>query len=117
VIAVPHGTGPPPITAGNEKKGPLSPAQAPAGLTPDREASAGASPGGPEQRRRLCPQPWHLTTAELERAKRELKANLGLLNPDSPAHVPIQTHMQAIDTELSQRASSQHASGKQCDGN
>ena len=42
-----------------------------------------------------------LTTAELERAKRELQANLGLINPDSPAHVPIQAHMQAIDTELS----------------
>ena len=57
-----------------------------------------------------------LTTAELERAKRELQANLGLLNPGSPAHVPIQAHMQAIDTELSQRADSQ-ASGDQCHDN
>ena len=30
-----------------------------------------------------------LTTAELERAKRELQANLGLITPHSPAHVPI----------------------------
>ena len=41
-----------------------------------------------------------LTTAELERAKRELQANLGLITPNSPAHVPIRAHMQAIDTEL-----------------
>ena len=34
-----------------------------------------------------------LTTAELERTRRQLKANLGLINPDSPAHVPIQSHM------------------------
>jgi len=54
-----------------------------------------------------------LTTAELERAKRELQANLGLIYPDSPAHVPIQAHMQAIDTELSRRAGSQQASGDQ----
>ena len=54
-----------------------------------------------------------LTTAELERAKRELQANLGLINPDSPAHVPIQAHMQAIDTELAERAGSQQASGDQ----
>ena len=58
-----------------------------------------------------------LTTAELERAKRELQANLGLLNPGSPAHVPIQAHMQAIDTELAERAGSQQASGDQCHDN
>ena len=45
-----------------------------------------------------------LTTAELERAKRDLHANLGLITPDSPAHVPIQAHMQAIDAELAERA-------------
>jgi hypothetical protein len=44
-----------------------------------------------------------LTTAELERAKRELQANLGLISPDSPAHVPIQAQMRAIDTELAER--------------
>ena len=52
-----------------------------------------------------------LTTAELERAKRELQANLGLINPDSPAHVPIQAHMQAIDTELAERAGSRRPAG------
>ncbi len=40
------------------------------------------------------------TTAELKRAKRELQANLGLITPDSPAHVPIQARLRAIDTEL-----------------
>ena len=54
-----------------------------------------------------------LTTAELERTKRELQANLGLLNPDSPAHVPIQAHMRAIDTELAERAGSQQPGGDQ----
>lgn len=48
-----------------------------------------------------------LSTAELERTKRELQANLGLLTPDSPAHVPIQSHMQAIDAELAERAGHQ----------
>jgi hypothetical protein len=50
-----------------------------------------------------------LTTAELERTKRDLQANLGLIRPDSPAHVPIQAHMQAIDTELTERARNQRA--------
>ena len=45
-----------------------------------------------------------LTKAELERAKRELQANLGLIAPGSPAHVPIQAHMRAIDAELAKRA-------------
>ncbi|MGH3405277.1 MAG: hypothetical protein ACRDRJ_22645 [Streptosporangiaceae bacterium] len=44
-----------------------------------------------------------LTTAELERTKRQLQANLGLLTPHSPAHVPIQAQMQAIDAELANR--------------
>ncbi len=52
-----------------------------------------------------------LTTAELERVKRDLQANLGLINPGSPAHVPIQAHMQAIDTELAERAGCRQASG------
>ena len=47
-----------------------------------------------------------LTTAELERAKRELQANLGLITPRSPAHAPIQAQMQAIDRELAERAES-----------
>ncbi len=54
-----------------------------------------------------------LTLAELERARRELQANLGLINPGSPAHVPIQAHMWAIDTELAERAGNQQASGDQ----
>jgi hypothetical protein len=49
-----------------------------------------------------------LTTAELEIARRELRANLGLITPGSPAHVPILAHMQAIDAELAGRAASQH---------
>jgi hypothetical protein len=52
-----------------------------------------------------------LTTAELERTKRELQANLGLITADSPARVPIQNHMRAIDTELADRADGHHASG------
>jgi hypothetical protein len=50
-------------------------------------------------------------TAELERVKRELRANLGLITADSPARVPIQAHMRAIDTELAKRADRHHASG------
>jgi hypothetical protein len=50
------------------------------------------------------------TTAELERVKRELRANLGLITADSPARVPIQAHMRAIDTELAERADPHHAS-------
>jgi hypothetical protein len=45
-----------------------------------------------------------LTTAELERVKRELQANLGLITDDSPARVPIRAHMRAIDAELAERA-------------
>jgi hypothetical protein len=52
-----------------------------------------------------------LTTAELERAKRDLHTNLGLITPDSPAHVPIQTHMRAIDAELAERAGNQKVNG------
>ncbi len=52
-----------------------------------------------------------LSTAELERTRRELKANLGLIYPDSPAHVPIKSHMRAIDSELAKRASGHQAGG------
>ena len=52
-----------------------------------------------------------LSTAELERTRRELQANLGLITPDSPAHVPIKAHMRAIDTELAERTGNQQASG------
>jgi hypothetical protein len=46
----------------------------------------------------------HLTTAGLDRAIRDLHANLGLIAPGSPAHAPIQAHMRAIDAELAGRA-------------
>ena len=46
------------------------------------------------------------TTAELETARRQLRANLGLITPGSPAHAPILAHMQAIDAELAGRAAS-----------
>ena len=55
-----------------------------------------------------------LTTAELERVRRELQASLGLIKPGSPANVPIQAQMRAIDTELTERADSRQASGDQC---
>jgi hypothetical protein len=45
----------------------------------------------------------YLTTAELDRAKRDLQANLGLIAPGSPAHGPIQAHIRAIDAELAGR--------------
>jgi hypothetical protein len=45
-----------------------------------------------------------LTARELERAKRELQANLALARPGSPARVPIQAHLSAIDAELSKRS-------------
>ena len=44
------------------------------------------------------------TTTELERAKRDLRANLGLVTADSPARVPIQNHLRAVDAELADRA-------------
>ena len=56
-----------------------------------------------------------LTTAELERAKRELQANLSLIASHSPAHLPIQAHMRPIDAELAGlagRAGNQQASRK-----
>ena len=53
----------------------------------------------------------HLTTAELERAKRQLQANLSLVSPHSPAHVPIQAQMHAIDREIAERAESPAVNG------
>ena len=52
-----------------------------------------------------------LTTAELERTKRDLHTNLGLIAPDSPAHVPIRAHMRAIDAELAEHAENQKVNG------
>jgi hypothetical protein len=45
-----------------------------------------------------------LTAGELERARRELQANLALVRPGSPARVPIQAHINAIDAERAKRA-------------
>ena len=56
-----------------------------------------------------------LTTAELEIARRQLAANLGLITPGSPAHVPILAQMQAIDAELAGRASRQPGGGQRHD--
>jgi hypothetical protein len=52
-----------------------------------------------------------LSTAELTSAMRELRANLGLLTPDSPAHVPVLAHMRAIDAELAGRAGNRPSGG------
>jgi hypothetical protein len=47
-----------------------------------------------------------MTVPELERAKRDLRASLGLLLPGSPAVVPITGQMAAIDAELASREGS-----------
>jgi hypothetical protein len=44
-----------------------------------------------------------LTARQLERARRDLQANLALVRLDSPARVPILAQMSAIDTELAGR--------------
>ncbi len=44
-----------------------------------------------------------LTTAELERARRELAASLALAGPGSLASVPILAHLRAVDAELAAR--------------
>jgi hypothetical protein len=49
------------------------------------------------------PQVSALTSRELERARRELRASLALARPGSPARGPILAHLTAIDTELNQR--------------
>jgi len=54
-----------------------------------------------------------LTTAALELTMRELRANLSLISPGSPAHVPILAHMRAIDAELARRAGNQQPRGSQ----
>ena len=52
-----------------------------------------------------------LTTAELESTMRQLRANLGLISPDSPGHVPILAHMRAIQAELAGRVGSRQPQG------
>lgn len=51
-----------------------------------------------------------LTAGELDRAKRELHANLALVRPDSPARVPILAHLSAVDAELAERGRLSRAS-------
>jgi hypothetical protein len=41
-----------------------------------------------------------LTAAELERARRDLQVSLALAWPGSPARVPIEAHLEAIDAAL-----------------
>ena len=53
-----------------------------------------------------------LTTAELERTRRELQASLALARPGSAAGVPILAHLSAINTELAGRSAGCGASGK-----
>ena len=47
-----------------------------------------------------------LTAAELETARRELAASLALARPDSPARVPIQAQLNAVEAELARRDAS-----------
>jgi hypothetical protein len=44
-----------------------------------------------------------LTSAELERARRDLEVSLALAFPGSPVRVPILEHLGAIDAELTER--------------
>jgi hypothetical protein len=45
-----------------------------------------------------------LTADELRHIKRDLQANLGLIRPDSLVRGPIMTQLNAVDTELAERA-------------
>ena len=45
-----------------------------------------------------------LTSGELERIGRELRASLALARPDSPTRGPILAHLSAIDAELAERS-------------
>ena len=51
-----------------------------------------------------CHDVSQLTTAELQRARRELAASLALARPGSPSAAPALAQMRAIDTELAGRA-------------
>jgi hypothetical protein len=44
-----------------------------------------------------------MTSAELQRARRDLEVSLALAFPGSPVRVPILAHLSAIDAELDQR--------------
>jgi hypothetical protein len=47
-----------------------------------------------------------LTPAELDHARRELAASLGLARPESPIRVTIEAQLRAIDAELAERGGS-----------
>jgi hypothetical protein len=51
-----------------------------------------------------------LTTAELERARRDLQASLALARPGSAACVPMLAHLSAIGAELAGRSAGCEAS-------
>ena len=57
------------------------------------------------------PEVGGLTSGELERIGRELRASLALARSDSPARGPILTHLSAIDAELAERDGRSHAGG------
>jgi hypothetical protein len=44
-----------------------------------------------------------MTAQEMEHARRELAASLALLRPGSPARVPIENRLRAIDAACNQR--------------
>jgi hypothetical protein len=44
-----------------------------------------------------------MTSAELERSRRDLKVSLALPFPGSPVRVPILAHLSAIDAALAER--------------
>ena len=44
-----------------------------------------------------------MTSAELQRARRDLEVSLALAFPGSSVRVPILAHLSAIDAELDQR--------------
>ena len=44
-----------------------------------------------------------MTSAELQRARRDLQVSLALAFPGSPVRGPIMAHLSAIDAELDQR--------------
>jgi hypothetical protein len=56
-----------------------------------------------------CHEVSQLTTAELERARRELAASLALARPDSPSVAPALAQMRAIDTELADRTTQEQS--------
>lgn len=62
-----------------------------------------SAPGWPVPNPGRCPKLAGLTAGELEQARRELRASLGLARPNSPARGPILARLSAIDAELARR--------------